>query len=139
MRFAFLVRIYTAARGLMRNRWGRGRGGERLLPSTPLPPFSGWTSFRLSHDCIFYLPTTKNKKNTSYAARLGKKGALWCNNSVVAGVPFSPFLACPNSPFSQPSFQGSLLRQRRPHAGLELLVYAYDDVSSKKVSKDQSS
>lgn len=61
MRFAFLVRIYTAARGLMRKRWGRERGEERLLPSTPLPPFSGWTSFRLPHDCMSYLPTTKEK------------------------------------------------------------------------------
>ena len=60
--------------------------------------------------------TKQNKtKNTSYAARPGKRGRFGVNNSVVAGVPFPPFLACPNSSFSQPSFQGSLLAQKRSH------------------------
>ena len=112
---------YLHGRARYNEKTMRGRGGERLLPTTPLPPFSGWTSFRLSHDCISYLPTTKekqnnnNKKTPAVQPGQGKRGRFGVNNSVVAGVPFPPFLACPNSPFSQPSFQGCLLVQRRPH------------------------
>ena len=57
---------------------------------------------------------TKQKRPAMQPGQ-GKRGQFGVNNSVVAGVPFHPFLACPNSPFSQPSFQGSLLAQRRPH------------------------
>lgn len=59
--------------------------------------------------------TKQNKKTPAMQPGQGKRGRFGVNNSVVAGVPFPPFLACPNSSFSQPSFQSSLLAQRRPH------------------------
>ena len=111
---------------------GRARSNEKTMgegarrrETSPLDPSP--TVFWLDLIPAFarlYLLLTNHKRKTKQQQQKktpavqpgqGKRGRFGVNNSVVAGVPFPPFLACPNSSFSQPSFQGSLLAQRRPH------------------------
>ena len=55
---------------------GRARSNEKTMgegarrrETSPFDPFSGCTSFRLSHDCISYLPTTKEKTKQNKTKR----------------------------------------------------------------------
>lgn len=68
-----------------------------LLPTTPLPLFSGSTSFSAFAPLylLLYQPLKKRNKKNRQLRRLGKEGfgRFGVNNSVVAGVPFPPLLA----------------------------------------------